>query len=121
MRRLAARGLAARSSPPTSTRPESAGRKPVTIFIVVDFPAPFGPRNPSTSPRRTEKLIPATASIGPKCLTRFSIRTSSLISRSRFASAFHHEEASPAAGAAATRGRPRPTRPAAERAADRPK
>ena len=28
-------------------------RKQVSIFIVVDLPAPFGPRKPSTSPLRT--------------------------------------------------------------------
>ena len=84
MRRFAAMGLAAMSSPPTAMRPESAERKPVTIFIVVDFPAPFGPRNPSTSPRRTEKLMPSTALIGPKCLTRFSIWTRSVMYPPRF-------------------------------------
>ena len=26
------------------------------IFTVVDFPAPFGPRNPTISPARTSKL-----------------------------------------------------------------
>ena len=36
------------------------------IFLVVDLPAPFGPRKPSTSPRSTVKLMPSTAVIGPK-------------------------------------------------------
>jgi hypothetical protein len=30
-------------------------------FTVVDFPEPFGPSNPNTSPRRTSKSIPSTA------------------------------------------------------------
>ena len=34
---------------------------PVIIFIVVDFPAPFGPRNPRISPSPTVKLILSTA------------------------------------------------------------
>ena len=80
IRRFAATGLAAMSSPPTAMVPESAERKPVRTFIVVDLPAPLGPRNPRTSPRATEKLTPSTALIGPKCLTRFSIWTSPLIS-----------------------------------------
>ena len=36
--------------------------------MVVDLPAPFGPRNPSTSPCRTVRSTPATAAIGPKRL-----------------------------------------------------
>ena len=34
--------------------------------MVVDLPAPFGPRNPSTSPRCTVKLTPSTARRAPK-------------------------------------------------------
>ena len=30
--------------------PASGSRKPVSIFMVVDLPAPLGPRKPSTSP-----------------------------------------------------------------------
>src|SRR5690606_15671021 len=37
-------------------------------FIVVDLPAPFGPRKPRTSPRRTSKLIVSTAVKGPNRL-----------------------------------------------------
>src|SRR5690606_11964528 len=39
---------------------------PASIRIVVVFPAPFGPRNPTTSPRRTSKLTPSTAVNAPK-------------------------------------------------------
>jgi hypothetical protein len=35
--------------------------KPVIMRIVVDLPAPLGPRKPSTSPRSTLKETPSTA------------------------------------------------------------
>jgi hypothetical protein len=38
----------------------------------VDFPAPFGPRNPKTSPFSTENEILSTASFGPKLFVNFS-------------------------------------------------
>src|SRR5262245_13495507 len=38
------------------------------IRIVVDFPAPFGPRKPVTTPGRTSKLSPSTAAVVPYCL-----------------------------------------------------
>ena len=41
--------------------PLSGSKKPVSIFIVVDFPAPFGPRKPTTSPLDTDKSILSTA------------------------------------------------------------
>src|SRR5690242_1327829 len=46
--------------------------KPVIIRIVVDLPAPLGPRNPNTSPRSTLKEMLFTASLGPNALVRFS-------------------------------------------------
>ena len=55
MRRAASESLTM-SWPFTLAVPEVGARKPVSIFIVVDFPAPFGPRNPSTSPAPTSKL-----------------------------------------------------------------
>jgi len=42
--------------------------------MVVDFPAPFGPRKPSTSPRSTAKDTPSTARFAPKVFTRLSMR-----------------------------------------------
>src|SRR5262245_58136393 len=54
-------------------RPEVGGMKPVTMRMVVDLPAPFGPRKPSTSPRSTVKEMSSTARLAPKVLTRFSI------------------------------------------------
>ena len=38
--------------------------------MVVDFPAPFGPRKPCTSPVRTVRSSPSSARVWPKVLTR---------------------------------------------------
>src|SRR5262245_7323333 len=54
-------------------RPEVGGMKPVTMRMVVDLPAPLGPRKPSTSPRSTVKEMSSTARFAPNVLTRFSI------------------------------------------------
>src|ERR1041384_2377554 len=44
--------------------------------MVVDFPAPLGPRNPTTWPRSMEKLTPSTAGTSPKRLdTPVSVRS----------------------------------------------
>src|ERR1700677_1772493 len=40
------------------------------MLIVVDLPAPLGPRKPNTSPIATLKLIPRTARTSPNVLTR---------------------------------------------------
>ena len=45
--------------------PEVGARKPAIIFIVVDLPAPFGPRKPSTRPGSTLKEILSTAVRSP--------------------------------------------------------
>ena len=47
-------------------RPASRAADPVSIFIVVVFPHPFGPRNPKISPRSMVKLTPSTAVKSPK-------------------------------------------------------
>ena len=41
--------------------PLVAGRRPVSIFIVVDLPQPFEPRKPKISPRPMRKLTWSTA------------------------------------------------------------
>src|SRR3954447_19275514 len=46
---------------------------PVIMRMVVDLPAPLGPRKPSTSPRSTPKEMPSTARFAPNVFTRFSI------------------------------------------------
>ena len=53
---FAGNGLRHISIPNNSTRPSVGRKKPASIFIVVDFPAPLGPRKPNTSPAATEKL-----------------------------------------------------------------
>ena len=40
-----------------------------SMLMVVDLPAPFGPRNPKTSPCRTSKSTPATATKSPNLRT----------------------------------------------------
>ena len=51
--------------------PADGGMKPVIMRMVVDLPAPLGPRKPSTSPFSTVKLTWFTASFGPNALVRF--------------------------------------------------
>ena len=51
--------------PKTSTSPESYPRREQTIEIVVDFPAPLGPRKAKNDPSGTSKDIPFTASKSP--------------------------------------------------------
>src|SRR3954469_16622227 len=48
--------------------------KPVIMRMVVDLPAPLGPRKPSTSPFSTVNEMPSTARFGPKAFTRLSMR-----------------------------------------------
>jgi hypothetical protein len=62
---LASSGCVSTSNPPTVALPEVGARKPASIFIVVDLPAPFGPRKPSTWPGSTLKLMPSTATRSP--------------------------------------------------------
>src|SRR5215472_9998651 len=64
-------GCSTMSKPPTVTVPSEGGINPVIIRIVVDLPAPFGPRKPSTSPRSTENEMPSTARLAPKSFTKF--------------------------------------------------
>src|SRR5687768_10241282 len=50
--------------------PSLTGETQPIMRIVELFPAPFGPRKPNASPRRTSRSIPATATRSPKRLTR---------------------------------------------------
>src|SRR6266849_6597634 len=72
MRRFTSIGFSWTSRPHTETLPALGGMKPVIMRIVVDLPAPLGPRNPSTSPLPTSNETPSTARFGPKDLLRFS-------------------------------------------------
>src|SRR6267143_1436878 len=79
MRRLTSIGFSCTSRPHTETAPALGGMKPVIMRMVVDLPAPLGPRNPSTSPLPTSKETPSTASFGPKDLLRFSTLITALL------------------------------------------
>src|SRR5450759_3755963 len=59
------------SKPATVPVPAEGLRRPQSIRIVVDFPAPFGPRKPKISPRATSRLMPSTATKSPKRFVRF--------------------------------------------------
>jgi hypothetical protein len=49
----------------TVTLPLVGRSRPTIMRIVVDLPAPFGPRKPVTWPGRTVKLMPSTAVFRP--------------------------------------------------------
>ena len=53
------------SWPHTLTSPAVGEMKPAIMRMVVDLPAPFAPRKPSTSPGATVKLKSSTARISP--------------------------------------------------------
>src|SRR6266436_3491958 len=55
-------GWVASSHPATRAVPPLGGSRVASIRNVVVLPAPFGPRNPKISPRRTLRSTPATAS-----------------------------------------------------------
>src|ERR1041384_4775697 len=75
--RFAAIGFWPILNPPIATSPSVGGIKPVIMRMVVDFPAPFGPRNPSTSPLLTLKDTSSTAIFEPKAF--FRLRTSIIL------------------------------------------
>src|ERR1039457_6237342 len=51
--------------PRISMLPPSAGISPVSMRMVVDFPAPLGPRKPKNDPRGTSRSTPSTAALRP--------------------------------------------------------
>ena len=69
------------SWPATTAVPRVAGMNPVRMRIVVVFPAPFGPRKPSTSPFATENERSLTAVKRPNSLvmpeTSITVKSSS--------------------------------------------
>src|ERR1700734_3445624 len=69
------------SKPATLADPEEGFARVHRILIVVDLPAPFGPRKPKVSPAVTAKLIPRTASISPYRLTRSVTWTTGSLTR----------------------------------------
>src|SRR5947209_6408391 len=70
-----ASGFARTSMPPTMADPEVGASRPQRMRIVVDFPAPFGPKKPKISPGFTRSETWSTATKSPNRLTRFSIAT----------------------------------------------
>src|SRR5512145_110299 len=62
------------SNPATVPPPPLGESSPQSMRMVVDLPAPFGPRKPKISPRRTVRLTRLTAIKSPKRFSR-SCRT----------------------------------------------
>src|SRR5713101_2617 len=54
-------------------RPALGASRPVSILIVVDLPAPFGPRKPKNCPLSTVRSIWLTATSSPKRRVSFSV------------------------------------------------
>src|SRR3954470_10892737 len=69
LRRTSSRAVAT-SWPATSAAPPLGRTSVHSMLIVVDLPAPLGPRKPNVSPGWTSKSMPRTASISSKRLTR---------------------------------------------------
>ena len=72
MRSLIFCGSRATSIPKTCTVPESGGRKPSRISVVVVLPAPFGPSMPKISPRPTAKAHPVDGAGGAVILLQIA-------------------------------------------------
>ena len=51
--------------PSSSIDPEVGGIRPVSMRMVVDFPAPFGPRNPKKQPRGTVEVQAVDRGLAP--------------------------------------------------------
>src|SRR4051812_27284831 len=65
----------ATSKPTTVALPPVGSRIPQSMRMVVDLPAPFGPRTPKISPRSTVSETSRTATRRPKVRDRFSALT----------------------------------------------
>src|SRR5258706_2229899 len=78
MRRLTSSGCRLTSKPPTTARPEVGAISPHSTRMVVDLPAPLGPRKPKISPGCTSRLRSATAVKSPKRFVSFSMWTAQL-------------------------------------------
>src|SRR5271168_1647633 len=62
-----------RSMPRICMRPDVGASRPVSILMVVDFPAPLGPRNPKNWPGATRRFTSCTATRSPKRRVRCSV------------------------------------------------
>ncbi len=76
------------SLPSIKIVPDVGRSSVVNILIVVDLPAPFGPRNPNVVPRSTENEIPFTASKGPKLFFKSLTSMMSVMGNSSVASLY---------------------------------
>ena len=56
--------------PATSAVPAVGATRVLNVRTVVVLPAPLGPRNPKTSPRRTLNETSSNATREPNCLVR---------------------------------------------------
>ena len=65
MHRRTAMGSPATECPHTLASPSEGGMKPVSTFIIVLLPAPFGPRKPTTSPAPISKETSSSAFWAP--------------------------------------------------------
>src|ERR1700675_1444038 len=68
------------SNPLTDALPEVGSSNPHRMRMVVDLPAPLGPRKPKISPRRTARVTWSTAVNVPKRLTKSRISTALSVS-----------------------------------------
>src|SRR5207249_2949929 len=66
MRRFTPSGSRLTSTPPTTAVPLVGSRRPQSMRMVVDLPAPFAPRNPKISPWVTSNVRWSTATKSPK-------------------------------------------------------
>src|ERR1700676_4909440 len=71
--RFTSTGFFCRSKPRISMRPELGASRPVSILMVVDFPAPLGPRNPKNCPGATRRFTSSTATRPPNRRVRCSV------------------------------------------------
>src|SRR6266849_2770172 len=81
MRARARRGSRQTSTPLTQTEPAVGRSNPTIIFMVVDFPAPLGPRKPKNSPRWTVRLSWLTATFCPNTRTRSRVMTAGAVGK----------------------------------------
>ena len=73
-------GLSPAISRPSNERPPDLGRrKPVMTLKSVVLPAPFGPINPTTSPRSIEKLMSCRTRLPPNHLLTFATSSRAVI------------------------------------------
>src|SRR6266536_5354444 len=67
------------SRPRIRMLPLDGASSPVSILIVVDLPAPLGPRKPKKLPRRTCRLMLSTAVKAPKERARLKVSTAGIL------------------------------------------